>query len=164
MSTYRSSGIFRSDSSVTSATGQIDIPFTYHGYRVLCGPVLSAVASNKLIAVVLHYSKSDDPLKATAVKIYTLNFVPEPNNGAAGAQPAGGHVGLFALAIALAVLLTVVIVLYAKKKGRALPATRPRAPSVPEQYAEGLNEEAFMQGTDKKLSSSIFLFGQFQVF
>jgi hypothetical protein len=53
------------------------IPYKFHDIESFADLYYSPL-SNKLIAVILHYAGSDDKEKSTEVKIYSLNFPPEP--------------------------------------------------------------------------------------
>ena len=67
--------------SLTDSSFQLlanSIPFTFHDIESFADLYYSPI-SNKLIAVVLNYSKIDDPVKNTTVRIFSLNYIPEPN-------------------------------------------------------------------------------------
>jgi len=53
------------------------IPFKFHDIESFADLYYSSL-SNKLMAVILHYESREDKGKSTEVKIYSLNFPPEP--------------------------------------------------------------------------------------
>jgi len=55
------------------------IPYKFHDIESFADLYYSNL-SNRLIAVVLHYSSADEKEKNTEVKIYSLNFPPEPTD------------------------------------------------------------------------------------
>ncbi|HEY8733979.1 MAG TPA: hypothetical protein VIL90_05395, partial [Puia sp.] len=142
------------------------IPFAFHDIECFADLYYSQSA-NKLLAVVLNYSKPDDARKATSVKIYSINFKPEANTIVVNNPGNGNRRNIIIVALMAAIAGATVIFLIAKRKTRTgksgsaelkipvlskSPALLP-VPGVP-----------FIQNhVQKKIRSSIFLFGQFQV-
>ncbi len=153
--------------SLTDSTFQLlgnAIPFTFHDIECFADLYYSPI-SNKLIAVVLNYSKADDPVKNTTVRIFSLNFVPEPN-GVPGEKPDGGYwrnLFLIAFAIASIGLIVFGIVRRKKMKTATLPAENSYLRHPPDLI--GLSGISLFQNhVERGIHSSLFLFGQFQVF
>jgi two-component SAPR family response regulator len=139
------------------------IPFTFHDIESFADLYYSPV-SNKLITVLLNYSKSDDPEKNTTVKIYSLNFIPEPNDISGNDQTLGNRRNIIALAILLGALFIIGLFLYIRKK-RLKAATAQFPLHGGESDLQSVNRMTFFQNAGKnEIHSSIYLFGQFQVF
>jgi Kelch motif len=140
------------------------IPFTFHDIESFADLYYSPI-SNKLIAVVLNYSKIDDPEKNTTVRIYSINFVPEPNEMPGDKQDTGSRRNIFLIAI-LAVGIGLIIILIMKRKQLKLKAVA-EGNAVPIRQPDlmGVSGIPFLQShVDRDIHSTIFLFGQFQVF
>jgi hypothetical protein len=138
------------------------IPFTFHDIESFADLYYSSI-SNKLVAVVLNYSKSDDPVKNTTVKIYALNFIPEPNTTAGNYRVVENRRDILAIVMFLAVSLITGLFLYKGRKGAKAVAKIPFPVQEPD--FQGSNGMSFLQSPgDKKIHSSMYLFGQFQVF
>jgi two-component SAPR family response regulator len=142
------------------------IPFTFHDIESFEDLYYSPL-SNKLIAVELHYSKNEDPVKNTSIKIYSLNFVPEPiditDNG-----PVLQHKGnIFLVVLPVAALTLAGMYFYKRRKSKNTTASVEvtlASAGGGNQYG-GSTVQTFLQNSsDRKIHSSIFLFGQFQVF
>ncbi len=140
------------------------IPFTFHDIESFADLYYSPI-SNKLITVVLNYSKSEDPNKATKVNIYSLNFIPVPNDIVVDTPNTVSRPYIYTLAF-LAIAASAAIYFLQKRKrskwqskvsGNHLPAH--------ESDLQIFTNLPFLQNaTGKEIHSSIFLFGQFQVF
>jgi Kelch motif len=140
------------------------IPFTFHDIESFADLYYSPI-SNKLIAVVLNYSKIDDPEKNTTVRIYSINFVPEPNEMPGDKQDTGSRRNIFLIAI-LAVGIGLIIILIMKRKQLKLEAVAGgNAVPIRQPDLMGVSGIPFLQShVDRDIHSTIFLFGQFQVF
>jgi len=139
------------------------IPFTFHDIESYVDLYYSSV-SNKLVAVVLNYSKSDDPAKNTTVKIYSLNFIPEADDILENEPISGKKWNILILEMILGASIITGLFLYLRKKQlknkevQILYSER-----EPELQNTGVN--TFLQNSGKReIHSSIYLFGQFQVF
>jgi hypothetical protein len=153
--------------SLTDSSFQLlanSIPFTFHDIESFADLYYSPI-SNKLIAVVLNYSKADDLVKNTTVRIFSINYIPEPN-GIPGEKPGMGmrrylfFVALLAVAIAMAILFFI-----RKKKLKKIANDINKSVPIREPELVGISGMPFFQKhADRDIHSSIFLFGQFQVF
>jgi two-component SAPR family response regulator len=139
------------------------IPFMFHDIESFVDLYYSPI-SNKLVTVVLNYSRSDETEKKTTVKIYSVNFVPEPMEIVRGDDGTEGHRTILWISIGLGLL--VLLGLYAirrKKRFGIVPAGALQSISGMEPHTiNGLS--VFQNSGEKEIHSSIFLFGQFQVF
>ena len=140
------------------------IPFTFHDIESFADLYYSPI-SNKLIAVVLNYSKADDPVKNTTVRILSINYIPEPN-GIPGEKPDTGirrnlfFIAVLSVAFAMAILFSI-----RKKKQKKIANDGSKSEPIREPELVGIAGMHFSQNhADKDVHSSIFLFGQFQVF
>jgi len=153
--------------SLTDSSFQLlanSIPFTFHDIESFADLYYSPI-SNKLIAVVLNYSKIDDPVKNTNVRIFSLDYVPEPNEIPGEKPDMGMRRNLF-LFSGLAVIIAMAIILFFRRKKlqQILNAERNSIP-VHQPELVGISGMPFFQRhADRDIHSSIFLFGQFQVF
>ncbi len=139
------------------------IPYNFHDIQSFADLYYSQV-SNKLIAVTLFYSPDDSKEKNTDVKIYTLNFPPEPmDSETAVADKTTGR--SFWTFIAAGLLLGVVgyqLFRYRRAKTGKQEAVVPPV-AVGEVIAPA--PAVFRTATPGPAPhSAIFLFGQFQVF
>ena len=153
--------------SLTDSSFQVlanSIPFTFHDIESFADLYYSPI-SNKLIVVVLNYSKIDDPVKNTTVRIFSLNYIPEPNEIPGEKPDTGMRRNLFLIA-GLAVVLAMLMILFIRRK-KQKKITNAERNSVPAYAPEliGIAGMPFFQNhADRDIHSSIFLFGQFQVF
>jgi two-component SAPR family response regulator len=115
--------------------------------------------------VTLHYSTIDDKERNTEVKIYTVNFPPVPMDMVRESPAPGGKkayvvfIGLLVTAFAMLMLFRLKA---SRRKIRAKDTARDRV-GVEEQV--WYPEAPFGAGLpERKCKSSIYLFGQFQVF
>ncbi|HMH33791.1 MAG TPA: hypothetical protein VK543_12215 [Puia sp.] len=139
------------------------IPFTFHDIESFADLYYSPV-SNKLIAIVLNYSKADDLVKNTTVKMYSLNFIPEPNDMVGNDQPSGSRRNMLILISALGTTAVVGLFLYLRRRRSGL-AIAQMPFTVRESGLQNINGTTYLQNPgEKEIHSSIFLFGQFQVF
>ena len=160
------------------------IPYSFHDIQSFADLYYSPL-SNKLIAVTLFYSKGEDPVKNTQVRIYTLNFPPEPMDPAsitpAAAKERQGFWILSALLLAgLAAFYWVVkTVRQRRRPGLAPPGASPGflhktsagslltpagAFSAGSSTASSLSAGSSPAIPDAPVMSAIYLFGPFQVF
>ena len=87
--------------SLTDSSYQLlanSIPFTFHDIESFADLYYSPV-SNRLITVVLNYSKADDPVKTTTVRIFSINYIPEPNEIPGEKPDTGMRRNLFLIAL-----------------------------------------------------------------
>jgi hypothetical protein len=91
------------------------IPFLFHDIESFVDLYYSPI-SNKLITVVLNYSKSDEPIKTTTVKIYSVNFVPEPNDIVNDDKGTEGQRYIFILFISLGILAITGLYFFLKRR------------------------------------------------
>lgn len=119
------------------------IPYSFYDIRSFAD-LFYAPISQKLIAVTLYHSKDN----ISSVKVYTLDFPPNPAEPAKTAAAEGRNPWLYLLT-GIGVLIILGIVLLAGRR------------KTPEQPAALLLEEEAEKRPD---TSAIYLFGQFEVF
>ncbi len=139
------------------------IPFLFHDIESFVDLYYSPI-SNKLITVVLNYSRSDEPVKTTTVKIYSVNFVPVPNEIVNEDKGTEGRRYIFILLVSLSILALTGIYLFLKRRRYMvkLPIISKGIQDSELQTVNGLN--VFQNSGEREIHSSIYLFGQFQVF
>jgi len=157
------------------------IPYSFHDIQSFADLYYSPL-SNKLIAVTLFYSKFGDKYANTQVRVYTLNYPPEPTDIAQATlsfAPARHKpwllITLAATAGILAILLVLRLLRLRKRKARLLSATATAA-TVPAQSAPLITPAgsappfppdpmltAFPAAVGVQ-ASAIYLFGPFQAF
>jgi two-component SAPR family response regulator len=138
------------------------IPFTFHDIESFVDFYYSPV-SNKLITVVLNYTRADETDKSTSVKIYTLNFIPVPNDIVDDNHPSGSRRNIIAFALILLTCGGVIFFFINKRRTKKVKSKISSA--VIESDFQVVNGMTFLQNTNDKLTnSSVYLFGQFQVF
>ncbi len=138
------------------------IPFDFHDIESFTDLYYSPL-SNKLVAVVLHYSNAADQQKNTEVKIYSLNFPPEPLN-VVKINPEATGKWYFSLFFFLTVLLAgggAFFWFTKRKAGAAKTAAAIADIDEPKSRAAGTYRQ---DQAEKTTWPSIYLFGQFQVF
>ncbi|HEY2348836.1 MAG TPA: kelch repeat-containing protein, partial [Puia sp.] len=140
------------------------IPFTFHDIESFADLYYSPI-SNKLIAVVLNYSKIDDPVKNTTVRIFSLNYIPEPN-AVPVEKPDSGIAGNYLLYGSIAVGIGLLLFLFIKRKksGSKKISTALLVPAGEHELIGVSGMPFFQNHIERDVHSSIFLFGQFQVF
>ena len=151
--------------SLTDSTYRIlanKIPFTFHDIESFADLYYSPI-SNKLVTVVLNYSKSDEPQKITTIRIYSLNFIPEADDVIVTEQASGDHRMIFFLALFSGALLLAGYFLYRRKK--RLRNIMDQIPfSVRESNLKIAGRTTYLQNSEEQeIHSAIYLFGQFQV-
>jgi len=134
------------------------IPYSFHDVQSFADLYYSPI-NNKLIAVTLLYTKEFDKRKSTEVKIYSLDFPPEETDAAGSTLTSADETHsnrgfyLFGL-LALAGLAAVYFFRKNRRRTGALP--------TPSSLLTPLQESSLAPG--ELHVSSIYLFGQFQVF
>jgi two-component SAPR family response regulator len=169
------------EGSLTDSTYRIlgnAIPYSFLDVRSFADLYYSQL-NNKLIAVTLFYSKDGAKEKSTEVKIYTLNFPPGELTGAAQTTQEKTHFWYFLISLLAAGLISITVFLIIRRNkrnrlaGNSLQADNTEL--LPEDIQEITRDEMndfaaiagmpYLQGAvEKKHRSSIYLFGQFQVF
>lgn len=131
------------------------IPYSFHDVQSFADLYYSPL-SNKLIAVTLFYSKEDAKEKNTAVKIYSLNFHPEPSD-ALQTIPEGTRHRSFFIFVISGVIGAALFFLFKRRAIKPKPQTG--------DTGKPLADATYPQGSiEKSNRSSIYLFGPFQVF
>lgn len=142
------------------------IPFKFHDIESFADLYYSPL-SNKLIAVILHYAESDDKEKSTEVKIYSLNFPPEATD-IPGTNLKATDKWYFFLFISFGGLIICGIVFFLFKrsliKGKLLRNGKLPVPHTSNEPNTVAGIPYFQSQVEKSVVSSIYLFGQFQVF
>src|SRR6202790_267693 len=153
--------------SLTDSSYQLlvnPIPFTFHDIESFADLFYSPI-SNKLIAVVLNYSKADDPEKNTTARIYSVNFVPEPIEIPSDNQDTGSRRFVFLIALLAAGIGIVIIFVARARRLKSKAITAGNSLHLREHDLVTVSGVPFFQNhVEKDIHSSIFLFGQFQVF
>ena len=151
--------------SLTDSTVQPvgnSIPYDFHDIQSFADLYYSPV-SNKLIAVTLFYSKytaDNQKEKNTGVRIYTLNYPPEPSTAPVAATRSfrdNGKpvvVGIITLLVLIGGL-AVALVLFGLSRGRR----RRKLAAVPTALAD---PSALPSPSPAQPASAIYLFGPFQ--
>jgi DNA-binding SARP family transcriptional activator len=153
------------------------IPYNFYDIQSFADLYYSPI-SNKLIAVTLHYSKytSDNQKdKNTQVRIYTLNYPPEPAGPATATltiTPARRITWLPIIGIAFLLFIVLALIALRRRARRKAAKNRSVAPdtsasstTVPILAVAGtITEEEVSQpiAASSLPSASIFLFGSFQ--
>ncbi len=140
------------------------IPYNFHDVQSFADLYYSPV-SNRLIAVTLFYTAEDAKEQRTEIKIYTLNFPPEPLDAAALQNNARhSNKWIWILVGAMLVAFGLIALLKRKRKVTA-PAAVDKPPVAVQEEALPIMPLAHLQNQNgKKVVSTIYLFGQFQVF
>jgi hypothetical protein len=140
------------------------IPFTFHDIESFADLYYSPI-SNRLIAVVLNYSKADDPVKNTTVRIFSINYIPEPNDIPTEKPDTGIGRNIF-LGALLMFGAGILILLFMRRK-KLKKKTMAGNNLIP-RHEPGLIATSgmpfFQNHAERDIRSSILLFGQFQVF
>lgn len=148
------------------------IPYNFHDVQSFADCYYSPI-SNKLIAVTLFYSKytaDNQKNKNTTVRIYTLNYPPEPAaSSAVAVRPIRDNgtpliTGIFVV-IALIIVLALALLFFAisrigRRRRRAAVSAPPREEAV-QPIAVPVSEPS-VTITDSSLTPGIYLFGPFQ--
>jgi hypothetical protein len=147
------------------------IPYSFHDIQSFADLYYSPL-SNKLIAVTLFYSRLEDKEKNTQVRVYTLNYPPEPTDIA----PAGlslAHVRhspwlvVVLLAAVLVMAALIILRLRSIRRRNALAASAAGPGPEPSRAVIAAPSPdlapAFVHSSDPP-ASAIYLFGPFQVF
>jgi len=141
------------------------IPYNFHDVQSFADLYYSS-QSNKLIAVTLFYSPEDVKEQKTEVKIYALNFPPEPPDSQAGiaVEPVSQRRWWWWLLPAI-VIVTGFILLVRKKWRVAKPVVPTYIPAVQNETLPVAHEPVVqLSKPQNPPRSSIYLFGQFQVY
>ncbi|HLX93915.1 MAG TPA: hypothetical protein VKR32_19665, partial [Puia sp.] len=155
-------GSFR-DSAFSSLANSI--PYSFHDIESFSDLYYSPI-SNKLFAVVLHYSKIDDNNRVTEVKIYSVNFSPVPTDIRSPSPniQSGGITGLIVITGTI-IALALGIFIWRKMTGRTPRIQSQLNDSMVAGELQGPAEISYLsRQTEKITRSSIYLFGQFRVF
>ena len=138
------------------------IPYNFHDIQSFADLYYSPL-SNKLIVVTLFYTPNDVKDKKTEVKIYSLNFPPEPIGTSSIAETTRTKVNWLLLVAAALALLFLFVFLIRKKSQGAKEAIADEQADAKEN-AQNLAPLIVQPFPEKNPQSSIYLFGQFQVF
>jgi hypothetical protein len=138
------------------------IPYRFHDIESFADLYYSNL-SNRLIAVLLHYSSAEEKEKNTEVKIYSLNFPPEPADFSnTSFQPERRWVNyliIFGVILIAAIFYWLGWNLFKRRRSAELPGLDKNIEGIP------ISGIPHLQGQfEKNRWPSIYLFGQFQVF
>ncbi len=140
------------------------IPFTFHDIESFADLYYSQI-SNKLIAVVLNYSKVEDQAKTTTVRVYSLNFIPEPNEAPGEQQDTGSRRNILLIALLGAAIGIVIFLIIRRRRLKSKEIAAVNSLPIREPDLITVSGMPYLQNhIEKDIHSSIFLFGQFQVF
>lgn len=155
------------DSTTFRALGNT-IPYNFHDVQSFADLYYSPLR-NKLIAVTLFYSKEEEKNKTTSVKIYSLNFHPEPTDTLQSTAEVkqSRHFFLFFLLGGIAGIAIFVFfrrrVLIKRSVSSKVEAGEQASSVVKDdlRHTAGIAWEAPAERSNR---ASIYLFGPFQVF
>ncbi len=171
------------EGSLTDSTFRLvgnTIPYSFHDIQSFADLYYSPL-SNKLIAVTLFSTTELDKERSTQVRVYTLNYPPEPSDIVASAQPTPPvrrAPWVLALLLAAVVVVVVGLVIRLNRARRSAPAsvgglTTPAtsAPATDSSFA-GITAPAFSPAGDGHAlahetgpqASTVYFFGPFQAF
>jgi two-component SAPR family response regulator len=144
------------------------IPFKFHDIESFADLYYSPL-SNKLIAVILRYASSDDKEKITEVKIYSLSFPPEPFDTTGTNLKATNKWHFFPFIFFGGLIICGIVFFIFKRRAinvKLLPKGKLRVPvTINESKSITVADNPYFHGQgEKNVVSSIYLFGQFQVF
>jgi hypothetical protein len=140
------------------------IPFTFHDIESFADLYYSPI-SNKLIAVVLNYSKVEDQEKTTTVRVYSLNFIPEPNEIPVEQQDTRSRRNLLLITLLGAAIGIVIFLIIRRRRLKLKEIAAANSRTIREPDLITVSGMPFLQNhIERDIHSSIFLFGQFQVF
>jgi len=139
------------------------IPFRVHDIESFCDLYYSNV-SNKLLAVVLRNAKVDEKNRITQVEIYSLNFPPATADITPAVFPPSYSQIIYWLLASVLTAAVVWFVIFKFRRHGYITRSMARIPGAGK-TSERSNEMSFLQADgEQKPKSSIYLFGQFQVF
>lgn len=138
------------------------IPYSFHDVQSFADLYYSPL-SNKLMAVTLFYTPDVAKERNTQVRVYTLNYPPEPTDmatAAVSAMPVRGKRWMYAVVIAGVLVLIAGLVIRRRRKAPAAPvaAEGVESPAGPGHVATSVPVQ------EAPPVSSIYLFGPFQVY
>jgi two-component SAPR family response regulator len=139
------------------------IPYNFHDIQSFADLYYSPL-SNKLIVVTLFYTPENVKEQRTDVKIYSLNFPPEPMGAAPDTETVGNKVNWLLLVVASLALVSLFVFLARKKSRAAKQAISSGDKSELEENLTTVAPVIVQVIPEKPPQSSIYLFGQFQVF
>jgi hypothetical protein len=139
------------------------IPYNFHDIQSFADLYYSPL-SNKLIVVTLFYTPNDVKEHRTEVKIYSLNFPPEPIGSASVIETTSNKVNWVLLVVASLALLSLLLYLARKKLQAAKQVIAADDKSELKENLPTIAPVLVQAIPEKNPPSSIYLFGQFQVF
>ena len=140
------------------------IPYSFHDVQSFADLYYSPM-SNKLIAVTLFYTPDNVKERNTQVRVYTLNYPPEPTDmpvAAVSATPVRGSRWVF-WAIGAGVLVVMGVVIRRRKRGQPVKQVMPVAEPAAASAVVAAPVHIVVQEAAPPVSA-IYLFGPFQVF
>ncbi|HKC37571.1 MAG TPA: hypothetical protein VKB95_15955, partial [Chitinophagaceae bacterium] len=139
------------------------IPYNFHDIQSFADLYYSPL-SNKLIVVTLFYTPNDVKEHRTDVKIYSLNFPPESVSNSSLGEIVRTKINWLVLSLASLVLLSAFIILIRKKSQKTKKVIFPDEQPAPKEELQPANRIIAQSFREKNPQSSIYFFGQFQVF
>jgi hypothetical protein len=158
------------------------IPYSFHDIQSFADLYYSPL-SNKLIAVTLFYTRDDEKVRNTQVRIYTLNYPPEPMDIAPvvlSSAPVRSNRWVYGVVIAGIVVFITWLLVRRRRRRSGRPgvvaaeekaaihtaATKPAAAAAGDHPAPSMGVSTSFHTVQESgpLSSAIYLFGPFQVF
>jgi len=149
-----------SDSAIQFAADSI--PYSFHDIESFADLYYSPL-SKKLIAITFLYSNADAKEKNTRVKIYTLNFPPQPAIVPKIAIQEKNNLYFFVIAGAAAMCALFYFLFrqyYLRKRSSAIPP----AANSDEDLQNTAAIPYFLSEAEKNHQPAVYLFGHFQVF
>ncbi len=139
------------------------IPYNFHDIQSFADLYYSPL-SNKLIVVTLFYTPNDVKEHRTDVKIYSLNFPPESVSNSSLGEIVRTKINWLVLSLASLVLLSAFIILIRKKSQKTKKVIFPDEQPAPKEELQPATRIIAQSFREKNPQSSIYFFGQFQVF
>jgi hypothetical protein len=161
--------------SLTDSTFRLvgnSIPYSFHDIQSFADLYYSPV-SNKLIAVTLFFSRDVDKEKNTQVRVYTLDYPPEPADIAPASPPVASvrrnpWLLVILLAAILAITTSVILRLRRIRRNKGVPAPVSTYGAIPAAAPDLTPAASDLTPASAHASgpriSAIYLFGPFQVF
>ena len=142
------------------------IPYNFHDIQSFADLYYSPL-SNKLIAVTLFYTRDDEKQRNTQVRVYTLNYPPEPVDMVPvilGAVPVRSNRWIYGIVVLGLLVLITGVFIRRRKRVAAHPGNVTPVPVPVADHPAPAAGLAVTMHESGPLSSAIYLFGPFQVF
>jgi hypothetical protein len=141
------------------------IPFNFHDVESFIDLYYSPV-SNKLFAVILHYSRPEEKISSTDVKIFSIDFPPQPSETPESEkrQEKPNYPYILISVVALAILLFIFRKKLFRKNAAASITPSADAGTLNALYHPTAGYSYQQANNESSQQPAIYLFGQFQAF